>query len=268
MPHRALVASGLAPALRVERPSSDSALVTALSLEAEPAEVRGVLDAALALVVTMAQAVVGSADGASITLPRDGRLGTVAASNDVVLQMDHAQYDTSQGPCLDAAVQGERFEIRSLDDERRWPSFVPRARALGIQSILSTPLLAGASSVGALNVYSRHAAAFAQHETRWADQFAAEAARVVESAIPGATNLGLHEQIRDAVRAREVIARAEGVVMARDGVDEAGAQATLRTASRSTSTPMRSMCENLLRGLGDPLPPPTSGGRAHEGPSE
>ena len=120
-----------------------SQLVASIAGVAAIPRSRDVLDAALKLVVTMAQAVVIGADGVSITLPRNGRFGTVAASNDVVLEMDHDQYDTGEGPCLDAAIQGERFHIDALGEESRWPAFVPRARARGIESILSTPLVAG-----------------------------------------------------------------------------------------------------------------------------
>jgi signal transduction protein with GAF and PtsI domain len=268
MPHRALLLSGLVPSLRVERPGSDSSLLAALQAGAGWLHSHAVLDAALGLVVTMAQAVVASADGASITLPRDGRLGTVASTNDVVLQMDHDQYDTGQGPCVDAAEQGERFQIRSLAAEQRWPEFVPRARARGIHSILSTPLTTGTATVGALNVYSRHEAAFAEHEIRWADQFASEAAKVIQSAAAGEPDRQLQQQIRDALRSREIIARAEGAVMARDGVAEAVAQATLRTASRSRRTPMRTLCQDLLTGLGQRNAPIAAGGSAHERPPQ
>ena len=72
----------------------------------------------------MAQAVVVGADGVSITRPRNGCLGTVAASDDVVLEMDHDKYDTGEGLCLDAVTEGERFHILSLREEDRWPAFV------------------------------------------------------------------------------------------------------------------------------------------------
>jgi len=83
-------------------------------------------------------------------------MGTVAATDDTVAQMDRDQYATGQGPCLAAAGEGHWFHVESVDEEGRWPDFVPRARAGGIGSILSTPLMAtGGRSVGALNIYSR-----------------------------------------------------------------------------------------------------------------
>ena len=250
--YRVFELAGLTESLTVERAEVDSVLARALADAAAIPVARAVLDAALQLVVTMAQAVVAGADGASITLPRQGQLGTVAASNDVVLEMDHDQYDTGEGPCLDAATQGERFHVDSLLTEKRWPAFIPRARARGIESILSTPLVAAGQPVGALNIYSRTVGAFAAHERQWADQFAAEAATVISSASLGADAASLSAEIEQALLSREVVALAQGVVMHRDGLSSAAAHVMLRDLSRSTGRPLRDVCEDLLKSAGDP----------------
>ncbi len=244
-------ATRLTEALEVERPAVRAALIRAIAAVTAVPPTREVLDAALKLVVTMAQAVIVGADGASITLPRHGQLGTVAASNEVVLEMDHDQYDTGEGPCLDAATQGERFHIDSLRTEERWPAFVPRARARGIESILSTPLVTDDRPIGALNVYSRKVGAFAVHEKRWADQFAAEASVVVSSAQSGAAVEPLNGQIQQALLSREVIALAQGVVMHREGISPVAAHAALTDVSRRTGQPLRELCEELLSSSGD-----------------
>lgn len=249
--YRLFEVTSLTEALHVDRPAASSALLRGLAGVAAIPRSRDVLDAALKLVVTMAQAVVQGADGVSITLPRNGRFGTVAASNDVVLEMDHDQYDTGEGPCLDAAIQGERFHIDALGEENRWPAFVPRARARGIESILSTPLVASGRPIGALNVYSRMVGAFAVHEKEWADQFAVEAATVVSTARLDESVHGLSAQIRAALHSREVIALAQGMVMQRDGVDPAVAHATLIQTSRSTGRRLRDVSEDLVRANSD-----------------
>jgi len=116
----------------------------------------------LEVVTALAQATVGGADGASVSLARHGRIGTVAATDETVAQMDRDQYATGQGPCLAAAGEGHLFHVESVDEEWRWPDFVPRARTGGIGSILSTPLRATADqSVGALS------AAPAQSTANW-----------------------------------------------------------------------------------------------------
>ncbi len=249
--YRLFAITGLVDELGVEPPSVSERFLGGVAGVAAVPFTRDVLDAALKLVVTMAQAVVSGADGVSITLPRRGQLGTVAASNDVVLEMDHDQYDTGEGPCLDAATQGERFHIDSLREEDRWPAFIPRARARGIESILSTPLVAADRPIGALNLYSRTVGAFAVHEKRWADQFAAEASVVVLSADLGGSEEDLNAQIQQALLSREVIALAQGVVMQRDGVSTTAAFVSLREVSRRTGQPLREVCEQVVRSSGD-----------------
>lgn len=199
----------------------------------------------------MAQAVIGSADGVSLTLPRDGEYGTVAASNDVVLAMDHDQYDTGQGPCLDAARHGEPFHIPSLGDEQRWPQFVPRARERGIESILSSPLLDAGAAHGALNIYARTPGAFAGHEQRWAHEFAAQASTVLTRAYEALPSRQLDGHLEQALASRAVIAQAQGYVMHRDGVDADAAWSALTGTSRRTSRPLRDVCEDLLRTVDD-----------------
>ena len=248
--YRLFEVTGLTDSLHVERPATGPPLIAALVGVAAIPRNRDVLDAALKLVVTMAQAVVVGADGVSITLPRHGRFGTVAASNDVVLEMDHDQYDTGEGPCLDAATEGERFHIDSLADESRWPDFIPRARARGIESILSTPLVGGNGPIGALNVYSRTVGAFAVHEKQWADQFASEAAAVVSSAQLGPREQELSAQIRRALASRQVIALAQGMVMQRDGTSPEAAHAALIQLSRRTGRPLRDVSADLVRSSG------------------
>lgn len=239
--------AGLSGALRVHPAAAvPAALEQALAAVTGLGHQRELLDAALQLVVSMAQAVVLSADGVSITLPRDGHLGTVAASNDVVLDMDHDQYETGEGPCLDAAVRGERFHIVSLDQETRWPSFVPRARARGIRSILSTPLMAQDQAIGALNIYSRGAGAFTGHEAGWADQFAHEAAAVVCVAPVDPSFDVVAAEIADALLSREVVALAQGFVMHRDTVSAAAAHRSLVELSRHTDRPLREICTELV----------------------
>ncbi len=229
----------------------DAALLRGLVARAGSAPTRQVLDAALVLVVALTQAVIGKADGVSITLPRDGRYGTVAASNDVVLGMDHDQYETGEGPCLDAARHGEAFHVESLADEQRWSQFVPRARARGIVSILSSPLLDGGAAHGALNIYARTAGAFADREKHVADEFAAQASTVLTVAHQALPSEHLDQDMDWALTSRAVIARAQGWLMHRDHVDADTAWSVLTATSRRTSRPLRDVCEDLLRGSGE-----------------
>lgn len=193
------------------------------------------VDAALRLVTSLASATVRRADGVSITLERHGQMATVVASDDTVRRMDDHQYATGEGPCLSAAAEGRWFHSESLADEERWPVFVPRALEDGIASVLSTPVVVGSRSVGALNVYSRTAWAFGPVEREVARLFATHATDVLDEVA----EIDEHQGVRfsAALTAREVIAMAQGVLMARRGVSaEAAAAELYRSARRSEIT--------------------------------
>ena len=140
------------------------------------------VDGALHLVVHLTLVTVSGADGVSASLRRHGRLATVAASDETISDMDANQYFTGEGPCVDASVNGHWFHVESLDQETRWPEFVPRAKKLGINAILSTPLLAQSRPVGALNIYSRTPGAFDTKDQELASMFATEASAILGAA--------------------------------------------------------------------------------------
>ena len=205
-----------------------------------------VVDAALGLVVAVARAMVGGADGASVSLRRHGRLSTVAASDQTILAMDSEQYTTGEGPCVDASVAGRWFHAESLEAETRVATFVPRARALGICTILSSPLVAHDSPVGALNIYSRTATAFAARDQELAGILATEASTVLAAAGADISDEQLASRVQEALRVRQMIAQAEGIIMERQDIDGKEAFDVLRRASRSSGLPLREEARDVL----------------------
>jgi anti-anti-sigma factor len=205
-----------------------------------------VIDSALRLVVTLARATVGGADGVSVSLRRRGHLSTVAASDQTITDMDAGQYATGEGPCVDASVEGRWFHAESLDNETRWPDFVPKAQALGINSILSSPLMAHDVPVGALNIYSRATAAFAPKDQELASIFASEASTILGDAGLDTTEEELASKLAEVLRTRQIIAQAQGVLMERDGVGEHDAYTALRRFSVEHGSPLSQRARDVV----------------------
>jgi len=205
-----------------------------------------VVNAALRLVVALAQATVGGADGVSISLRRHGTLSTVAASDQVILAMDAGQYETGEGPCVDASVKGRRFHAEALDTETRWPAFTPKALALGINSILSSPLEASNIPVGAINIYSRTTSALAVRDQDLASVFAREASVILSDAQVDLTDQQLDDRMSLALRTRELISQAQGVIMHRDGIGEDMAYTKLRRESLQNGRPLRERAQEVV----------------------
>lgn len=205
-----------------------------------------VVDAALRLVTALAHATLEGADGASVSLIRRGELGTVAATDETILQMDRDQYATGQGPCVSAATEGHWFHVESLDHETRWPYFVPRALKSGIGSILSTPLLYSTRPVGALNIYSLSERAFGQRDQELATMFASEASAILAESRVDVVTEQFVMKLQGALRVREVIAQAQGIIMARRGVTAEMAAAELRHSSKALGITVRQRASEIL----------------------
>jgi anti-anti-sigma regulatory factor len=218
-----------------------------------------VVDGALNLVVELALASIGDADGVSVSLRRHGVLSTVAASDRTIMEMDFDQYATSEGPCVDASVKGHWFHAESLDSETRWPAFTPRARALGTKAILSSPLRAFDQPVGALNIYSLTASTFKVKDQQAAAIFADKASVILRDAHIDVSDRQMALRFQEALRSREVVSLAKGIIMERSGTDEEGAFNSLLRLSRHEGTTLRARAEAILRSVAGPERGPEGG---------
>lgn len=250
---RMLDITGIGDRITIEDPGPLLALHSDLMRLAWGPTRDDVVDNKLRRVVTIAAKAILGADGVSVSLARDGRVKTVAASNDTVLRMDDHQYGTGEGPCLAAAADGVPFDIERLSDEERWPEFVPLAISEGIASILSTPLLTEVGSIGALNIYSSTAAAFGAHQRELAAVFATHASEVVAGADLGLTDEELDVRIADALQSRTVLALAQGILMARSHVDADEASAVLHRAARDAGTSALSQATDVVASTRGPI---------------
>ncbi len=214
-----------------------------------------VIDASLRLVTALAVETVTGADGASVSLARNGQLRTVAASNDTVFEMDLHQYETGQGPCISAAAEGHGFHIESLADEPRWPKFVPQALELGIASIFSTPLLLADRAVGALNMYSNTSRAFGPPQQKLAASLASQASSILTDSGAEISAEQTSQRIANALVDRQVIAQAQGVLMATRGLGAEAAASVLYRLARTAGLPVAQQAAAIVANL-DPTDQP------------
>lgn len=126
-------------------------------------------------------------------------------------EIDAAQYREGKGPCLDA--------WRACADH-------------GVASTLSLPMIAGESSIGAMNLYSRVHDGFGPDDEDVGMDLAAAAASVLANVSAYWTAFELSQQLNQAMATRSVIEQAKGILMARSPELTAdGAFAMLRDAS-------------------------------------
>ncbi len=196
----------------------------ARTLQAE----RGLEETLQAIVVSAAGTIPG-ADHVGITAVQRRRLvETVARTDELVDTVDKVQYETGEGPCLDAAWEHDTFRVEDLRTETRWPKFGPAARALGIRSILAFQLYVVGDDLGALNIYSAEPAAFDDDAQYVGKLFATHAA----IAMAGSRR---ERQLSDAISSRDLIGQAKGILMQRHRVSGETAFQILIKASQDSN---------------------------------
>ncbi len=203
-------------------------------------------DLAFRVVTGLAQGGIPAAAGAGISLLQaTGGRATCAATTPLVTAADELQYRLDEGPCQSAWRDGEVVRVPDVRSDRRWPSWAAAAADLGIGAALSVPLDDGGAGLGSLTVYAGEPGAFDDRDEQWLRLLAHAAtalatARLREDADePGA-------RLRAALRDRDVISTAKGVLMARHGVDEETALHLLLETSRASGTRLREVASDVV----------------------
>lgn len=204
------------------------------------------IDRILQLVTELTERTVRSACAVSVTLVRDDNPSTPNASETVARELDQVQYDTDDGPCLQALSQRRTINASLGDADGRWPKFTRAADDKGIRSILSVPLVVRDSSLGALNIYSRDHRPFDEVEQTTASLLAQQASAVLANANAFAETAALNGQLLDALETRDLIGQAKGILMAREACDAETAFDILRRASQRSNRKLRDLAADLI----------------------
>lgn len=201
------------------------------------------LDELLQLIVESCVDTVPGVDEAGISLlRRNGRIETVAATAQVVRDLDAVQYEVGEGPCHDA-IRGDG--MRCVDDlahDDQWPAYAPRAVELGIHSQLGLQLYVEDTTLGGLNLYAFQPNAFDEMTPRVAGLFATHAAHALGRRIT-------HDQLSEAMDSRKIIGQALGIVMERYHLDEDRAFAFLTRVSQTGNVKIRTLAAQLVEDL-------------------
>jgi GAF domain-containing protein len=198
--------------------------------------VAGTLDA----IVRAAVGTVPGADQAGVSQVEDRRtVRTMTGTDPLVYEVDQAQYDEHQGPCLDALFVHRTVLVPDMAAETRWPRFSARALALGVGSMLAFQLYVDSGRLGSLNLYSRQPGAFDDESERVGVLFAAHAGIALADA----------EQLRHLSRAldvRDLIGQAKGILMERHKLTGDQAFGLLVTVSQNTNTRLVEVARYLV----------------------
>jgi GAF domain-containing protein len=180
------------------------------------------------------------ADHAGVTLIRNGRLETIASTDDLVEQVDVWQYELDERPCRDSSWQRQTLSANDLAVDGRWPRWAERVVPLGIASVLAAELTNDEDRrLGALNLYWSKPHAFTADDLAFVNIFARHVAlALVESLKEAGLNIGLDSRNR--------IGQAQGILMERYGLDQDQAFQVLRRYSQDHNIKLHQVADQLI----------------------
>ena len=201
----------------------------------------------LTQVVAAGRAVVPEADLVSITLrdPR-GSYTTPVHTGEPAGALDQLQYTLDEGPCVAAGRPGgpHLIDVSDLKAASPWPRWSPGAVDLGVRSVLAVGLLPSDSPrLGALNFYSFEAGGLDVLDENLAAVLAAHAGIAVAATQAVARAELETAHLREALRTRDVIGQAKGILMQRQGIGEQEAFDILRRTSQDLNIKLAEVAE-------------------------
>ena len=192
----------------------------------------------------------------TLTIRRNGRLGCAASSDDDATRADLVEYETNQGPCVEAVERGVETIVPDLAKETRWPDWAANAARLGFRSAAAAPADAGDGIALAINVYGRDLDPYGEEEMARTRAYAEEAGRVLRLAYAMAEQAALAEHLESALASRSTIDQAVGVIMAQNRVPADDAFGILRAASQHRNVKLREVAAGLIENLTGHPPSP------------
>jgi GAF domain-containing protein len=212
---------------------------------------RETVDAAVALVTTLAESTTAGTMGAGVTIVDDQGTRSKAASNQLVEQADVLQYEQDEGPCLTAWRTRQQVRIDDTGTDSRYPNWSSAAARLGVRSVLSTPLLVAGEAIGAIKVYSGRPGNYDERDEHLMGLFAQHAAILLANTQSVQHARWLSRQLTDALGSRDAIVRATGVLMARGAADQHVAFTALTDAASRSGRTVQEVARELLSAVTD-----------------
>jgi hypothetical protein len=188
-------------------------------------------------VVRFAARAVPHTQHSALTLVRGARRPvTVAATGQLARKVDRIQYQTGQGPCLEAVAGHDVTRAADLRTDTQWPEFARRCVAeTSIRSMFSLRLFLSRDDRAALNFYAQRPAAFDDLDVAVGAMFAPFAALAAQNGIQARQI----ENLETALATSRQIGVAIGILMARQLVTYEEAFAQLVDASQYLNRKVR-----------------------------
>lgn len=195
-------------------------------------------------IVDLAAAQLGAA--CAVMLRSGGQLFTASTSDARAEAMSDWQFTNRTGPSL-AAMDDNVAAHFVAGATPQWPAYERFAVEHQCISSMSMPLLVEGTTIGSFSAYRYTPQRFTVPEEQVAQQFASQAAGVVDYLH----RIAIGDDLSAAVASRSVVDTAAGILMVREGCDGEQALAALRAAAAARGIQVAQAAVELVTAAAD-----------------
>jgi hypothetical protein len=215
------------------------------------------IDSYLQAAADMTADVIDVVGSYSLSLSMYGNPFTVGSSDRAAWEADQVEFDTEDGPCVEALRTGATSGPVDLATEGRWPAWTAVATLLGFSSAAGIPGEVSPGQRIALNLYAPVPRAFDEETLHRATLFAEEVARTLPAAVRLFEADERASQLEQALASRSTIDQAIGVLMTQNRCTPDVAFGILRRASQNRNVKLRDVAAAIIeRYTGHPAAEP------------
>jgi GAF domain-containing protein len=186
-------------------------------------------------------------DGAGLMLAdADHHLRSVAASDQRLEHLEELQIRHAEGPCLDAYDTKELVGAENLEQDNRWPAFRAEAVQRRVRAVLASPLPYNQDAVGVVAVLSEQRHPWSPEGELALLALTDLAALLIASMMQGERQTELAAQLNGALKSRQVIEQAKGVLVGTQGVTPREAYQQLRAQARAQRRKLADLCAEVV----------------------
>jgi len=198
-------------------------------------------------IVDLAVATVPGCEHAALSLPAAGDPTSPVGTDAQAVRADELQRQTGEGPCRQVLAGEHLVHEDDFGADGQWPRFSPDAVRLGFRSMLSCRLSEPRNdeTLGALSLYSSLPLAFDVPARDIALMFASHASLALAGAEQEVRAAVREHNLEEALRSRDVIGQAKGILMERDHISAEEAFERLRRVSQHENRKLRIIAEEL-----------------------
>lgn len=196
------------------------------------------LQATLEAILHVAVQTVEGTDFAGVNLMIGDRFEPQAVLGAPPNALDALQQRSGVGPCIDSARTQTVIRADDLSRAENWPEYGALAVSLGVHSIICTPMWVDDQRLGSISLYSRVPAAFDHVAERLAGLLGTNAAVALADARR-------RENLSIALRNRDVIGQAKGILMERYRITSDAAFELLSRVSQRSNRKLAIIAEEV-----------------------